>query len=644
MGDTSLVFNILAKDKTRQTFDGMKARAAVAGAAVGVSLAAGAMQALEQSKITGTLAAQLGATPEQASALGKVAGQVYVAGFGEDMPGVAAAIKSAAQNGFVSMEQIGSDSSKKTIQTLLQVSQVVGDETDRVSAAVSTMLRTGMAGSAEEAFDIITRATQAGVNKSGDLIDTLEEYPTLFRSLGLNGQQSMGLLAQAIKGGARNADQAADALKELGIRAIDGSSGARQAYKLLGLDADAMIAKMAKGGPSAAAGMDQILDGLRKIKDPVKQNTAGVGLLGTKWEDMREAVLSMDLSTAAGEMDNTAGAAARAGKALETPAQKVDKLKRSLQQGLVNALAAAAPHIERTFGWLQRNSSWVVPLAAGLAILAGVIYAIVTAMKVWTVVQTILNLALWTSPITWIVLAVIALVAVIVLIATKTTWFQTIWKYVWGFIKWYYSTILNFFLSAFKLWWSVFSGFWTGVGRFFLKLWNGIVDGAKKGWKNITTTFDLVVGFVKGLPGRIGKAASGMWDGIKNSFRSAVNWIIGKWNDMSFTLGGGSIMGMSIPSVTLSTPNIPYLARGGVAERSGMAVVGERGAELVHLSRGAQVTPLTGAFAPGGGGGRTVIELRSDGSRLADLLVEILRNAIRSRGGNVQVVLGRGGG
>lgn len=73
----------------------------------------------------------------------------------------------------------------------------------------------------------------------------------------------------------------------------------------------------------------------------------------------------------------------------------------------------------------------------------------------------------------------------------------------------------------------------------------------------------------------------------------------------------------------------------------GWAVVGEAGPELVHLPRGADVMPMQGGGRPSGGvGGRTVIEIRSDGSRLADALVWVLQNAIRTRGGDVQVVLG----
>lgn len=638
MADTSLVFNILAKDKASKVFDKLKGTAATAGVAIGAALAVGTAEALNRSKLNGVLAAQLGASPAEAAALGKLSGEVYAAGFGEDMPAVSNAIRSAAQNGLVDMANAGDAASKATIERLMTVSQVVGDETDRVSAAVSTMLRTGMAGSAEEAMDLIVKATQSGVNKSGDLLDTMEEYGTLFRSLGIDGPQSMGLLSQAIQGGARNADQAADALKELGIRAIDGSKGAAEAYDILGLNAEQMIAKIAKGGPDAAAGMDTILDRLRSIKDPVAQNAAGVGLLGTKWEDMRDAVLSMDLTTATDQMDGLTGATDAAGNAIqETAGQKLERFKRAAMDALVTTLEKAAPHIEKTFGWLSKNSGWVTPLATGLGIFAAAIYGIVTAMKIWSAVQMVLNLSLWTSPITWIVMGVLLLVAAIVLIATKTTWFQTAWEAVWGAIKAYYSFVLNAIVTVFKTWWAVFSGFWKGVGSFFVKVWNGITSKARAAGSWIVDKWNSVLGFFKGVPGKIRNIASGMWDGIKNSFRSAINWIIGKWNGLSFSLPGVSIPGLGqVGGFTLSTPDIPMLADGGIVPATPggrLAVIGEGGKDEA-------VVPLPNGMR--GLGGPTVIELHSDGTSAGDALIELFRRAIKVRGGDVQVVLGTG--
>lgn len=107
----------------------------------------------------------------------------------------------------------------------------------------------------------------------------------------------------------------------------------------------------------------------------------------------------------------------------------------------------------------------------------------------------------------------------------------------------------------------------------------------------VGSAFGRLIGWVKGLGGRIAAATTGMWDGIKNSFRSAVNWLIGKWNNLSFTIGGGGALkklGIDIPTITLNTPNIPMLASGGTIRRGGAALVGERGPELVRF-RGAEV-------------------------------------------------------
>lgn len=75
----------------------------------------------------------------------------------------------------------------------------------------------------------------------------------------------------------------------------------------------------------------------------------------------------------------------------------------------------------------------------------------------------------------------------------------------------------------------------------------------------------------------------------------------------------------------------------GVGMRSGRQyLLGEAGPEaVVPLGRGGGVTSGAAA-AP------VVLEIRSGGSRLDDLLVEILRGAIRARGGNVQLALGAG--
>jgi len=85
-----------------------------------------------------------------------------------------------------------------------------------------------------------------------------------------------------------------------------------------------------------------------------------------------------------------------------------------------------------------------------------------------------------------------------------------------------------------------------------------------------------------------------MWDGFKNAFRSALNWVIGKWNNLHFTmpsfLGGG----------TVGMPPVNYLAKGGIVPATPggrLAVLGEGGHDEAVIP-----LPRRGSAMPAGGG------------------------------------------
>jgi hypothetical protein len=632
MADTALIFNIMARDKTSKAFDKVKAGAAMAGVAIGAVLMAGVSAAIEKGKLDNKIAAQLGATPAQAKEIGKLSGSVYAAGFGEDMPGVSAAIKAAAQNGLVNMNHLSSEASHTAIKNLLTVGQTLEEDSERVSSAVSQMLRTGLADSSEEAMDILVTATQKGVNKSQDLLDTVNEYGTQFRKLGLDGTTSMGLLAQAIRAGARDSDTAADALKEFSIRAIDGSKAASKGYEMLGLDAKDMMAKVAAGGPGAEKALGVVLDKLRAIKDPVKQSAAAVGLFGTKAEDLGSALFAMDVDTAASQMGKLKGSTAQAAATAASGVASYSMLGRQFQVALVDTLNKALPAVNAVFGFMQKNSAWVQPLAIGLGVLAIAIGVMVAVQWAW-------NAALALSPVTWIVLGIVALIAVIVLVATKTRFFQTIWGAVWGFLKtvgtWvknvfvgYYTFMWNALVTGVKFVWrmvSTYFGFWYG-------LLNKVIGWVVAAKNKIVDKWNSIINFFRTAPGKIRGALSGMFSGLWSGFKAVVNRIIGGWNNLSFGIPGFSFAGISVPGISVGTPNIPYLAKGaGSVRQSGLAFI-HRGESVTPAAR---VTPF---HSTGGGGGAT-ITLKSDGSRLMNLLLEILREAIRDRGGDPVKVL-----
>lgn len=148
--------------------------------------------------------------------------------------------------------------------------------------------------------------------------------------------------------------------------------------------------------------------------------------------------------------------------------------------GLVTGLTALAPAMvvfaEAVAGTLVVALQIVVPLLTGLVelltgplggVLLGIAAAIgvvVAAIKIWVAVQWLINAALTANPIGVIIMAIAALVAAIIWVATQTTFFQDVWTAVSGFLIATWTNISNFFIAV-----------WTNISNFFMTVWNAIV-------------------------------------------------------------------------------------------------------------------------------------------------------------------------
>ncbi|GAA0348727.1 phage tail tape measure protein [Streptomyces turgidiscabies] len=519
MSDTSLVFNLVAREQVSETLGKVKEKfdAAATGiaAGVGVALGYGVAQSMDMSAANAKLAAQLGVGPAEAAKLSKVSADVYANNWGESTEQVNEAIKGVYQNiGDVSKVNGGLEG---VTSKALALAQTFDQEVGPTTAAVGQMLKTGLAKNADEAFDILTRGFQTGANKADDLLDTVNEYGVQWKKFGLDGQTAMGLLSQGLKGGARDADLVADSIKEFSIRAIDGSTASAQGFKMLGLDAKKMAATIGQGGKGATAALDETLDRLRNIKDPVKQAQAATALFGTQAEDLGQALYKLDPSTAVTALGKVGGAADKMSKTVsDSPAAALETFKR---QATVKLAEVGGVFVQ----FAMDNKGAFGPLAAVLGTVAAAILAVSVAQRIYatytaiaSAAQTIWNSTIWAStaallanPMTWIVLAIIALIAVIVIIATKTTWFQTIWTTVWGAIRTAFAATVKWLSGA-------FSWFGTLPGKF--ASW----FGSAKDW--VVRKLGETVLWVAGLPGRINNAlanmGAGLWNTASNAFQN----------------------------------------------------------------------------------------------------------------------------
>lgn len=79
-----------------------------------------------------------------------------------------------------------------------------------------------MGATSEEAFDLMARGAQNGLNKSGELADNIAEYSQLWGQAGFSAQEMFAILDNGLQSGAYNLDKVSDFVKEFGISLADG--------------------------------------------------------------------------------------------------------------------------------------------------------------------------------------------------------------------------------------------------------------------------------------------------------------------------------------------------------------------------------------------------------------------------------------
>lgn len=637
------------ESRFRKFGDKLTTLAAGAGLAAAAAFGAAVLANMNQDAIGAKISAQLGQGEEEAAFYGSLAGKLYAENWGESVEAIGETIRAVAQ------AQIAPDESDAALEDTARRAQVLADVFDQdvqgSVSAVQQLIRNGLVKDAQEGFDLIAASIQGGNDKAGDLNDTLIEYSTQFRELGLTGSEAMGLISQGLQAGARDGDTVADTLKEFAIRSKDMSKTSLESYKALGLNGEALSQLAAKGGPGAKKALDDVLDALDKMPASAEKDNVAIGLFGTKAEDLQDALGALDLDTAGQEFENVAGSIDRAGEAVgKTDSAKIEGFKRSAMAAAQALAADLVPSLTEAGAWIQKNQAWIKPLAITLGSLAVAIIAVNLATKAWmaterafaavkaaaTAAQWLFNAALWASPITWIVIGVIALIAVIVLIATKTTWFQQLWNWAWGGIK----------AGAAAVWDWIKGTLWPGIQAVWgwlvkatvatkdgiVAAWNGVMSFLTE-WKNrVAAVFNAVGDFIAAGFNRGRDAAKG----AVNSIIGFVNGAIGGLNTL---IGAANkVPGVNIPTIG----SIPKLAGGGAVMPNGSrgtpVIMGD-GGEVeygVPKSDMRQIIADAVRAGSGAGGGGAAITIGFDKNEF----FRWLRAEIKRKGGNVQTVLG----
>ncbi|WP_405710117.1 phage tail tape measure protein [Streptomyces xanthophaeus] len=496
-----------------------------AGAAVGGMFAVGLASAMDASSANAQLTAQLGLTEAEAERAGDVAGEVFNAGFGESIAEVNEGIGAVA-SALGGMSEIGTAELEDMTRAGLALAKTFEIDVAEASTAAGVMINTGLVKDGTEAFDVLTKAAQT-LPKSmmADIPATVTEYGKHWSRIGLDAKDAMGMMSQYVQAGGRDIDQAGDVLHEFARITSEETDKASEAFKGLGLPAKQMLADIHKGGEPAKAALQKTIEALRGVKDEGKQSALAVELFGDMAGEGADALWAMDPATAAAKtgMADAAGAAKSMQDALAAdPMMAYDSIVRSLSSSLGELLG---PALTTVAGFAKEHPEAFKAIAAALGIFA-------VAMAIAAAAQWAMNSAMLANPVTWIILAVVALIAVIVLVATKTEWFQTAWKWMtdevgkawdwlWGKVSTGLSDLANFMMT------------WTGA-KWIMQHWQQIKDavGAAVAW--VTDTVEAgsrgvtaAIDWLQALPGRVRQYFGDMAMQAGLKITALVDWVRG---------------------------------------------------------------------------------------------------------------------
>lgn len=560
---------------------------------------------------------------------------VYKDNFGESINDVAEAMATVNQN----MSYLDDSALQKCTEYAYTLSDTFGYDVAESTRAADTLIK-NYGVSAREAFNLITQGAQSGMDYSGEMIDSINEYSVQFKKLGLDAEDMFSIFANGARNGAFNLDKVGDAVKEFSIRAIDGSDTTKQGFEALGMDAAKMAEKFGAGGDTAKEAFNEVIKGLASMDDPVAQSTAGVNLFGTMWEDLGPQVIT-SMSTASDAIDkNKESVEGLVNVKYDTLSGALGGLWRTIQVDVLQPIGnRLIPYVTKGINAIQKfTDKWnklgpatqktIVKFAAVAASVGPVLLGFgKVSSGIGTVISnfgkiggaiTKLTGASGFSGIAKIMkgqfgIAAFAVAAAALLIYKNwdriapilqkigdrfVEFWQTVKPQLEPFVE-FVEKIASYLKETFG---PVVEEIFNFAGEFIV----GTFDTIGVAIDALLTMFEGIISFLSGVfktdwesvwngcKEFVGTAFSGLADMVKvpiNAVISIVNGAISKINSIHFTvpewvpgIGGKGWEGLNIPQ-------IPTLAKGTDNWQGGIVQISERGGEIVDLPSGSRVYP-----------------------------------------------------
>lgn len=556
---------------------------------------------------------------------------VYKDNFGESINDVAEAMATVNQN----MSYLDDSALQRCTEYAYTLSDTFGYDVAESTRAANSLIR-NFGIEANEAFNLIVQGSQNGLDFSGELLDSINEYAPQFKKMGMSADEMFSVFVNGAQNGAFNLDKIGDAVKENAIRAIDCSDTTAEGFKALGLDATETAKKFAAGGEAADEAFNQVIVGLSAMEDPIERNTAGVNLFGTMWEDLGPEVV-MSLSTTNDAIDMTRESMeSLVNVKYDTLSGALGGLWRTIQVDVLQPIGnQLIPYVTKGISAIQKfTDKWnklgpttqktVVKFAAVAASVGPVLMGF---GKISTGISTMISnfgkvggaitrltgasgfsgiAKIMTGPFG---IAAAAVAAAAILIYKNWDRIAPILQKIGQRFADFWKTVqpqLEPFINLVK---EVASYLKETLEPVFKIVWKAAGDYVVKFFDDVSVIIDGVLGVFEGVITFLTGVFQGNWEKAWNGIVQAVGSIFGTLESLVKTplnavinlvnkaIGAINKISVDLPSavggghIGFNIPTIPTLAKGTDYWQGGIVQISEKGGEIVDLPTGSRVYP-----------------------------------------------------
>lgn len=316
-------------------------------------------------KSLNNLQVKTGMSTEAVGALKDEMYDIYKNNFGDSLTDVADKMALVTQN----INESDPEKIKEITQNAIGLSDAFGSDFEENLRGVNGLM-TNMGLTADEAFDLIAKGSQNGLDKTHELADNIAEYSQIWGQAGFTAQEMFSVLQNGIDSGAYNLDKVNDLVKEISISIIDGKISKN--IESFSEKTQQLFESFENGGATQREVFDSIIDDLSNTTNLAEQ----LATASTNWSALGEDN-AMSVITALNNVNDTYKDVSGTMQEIndiqyEDVGSQVQALGRQFEVDILQPIVEkATPEIKEFISWVSDHLPEVTSALASLT--AGVV-------------------------------------------------------------------------------------------------------------------------------------------------------------------------------------------------------------------------------------------------------------------------------